>query len=194
MQPNSATLLHGYLYVLEPPVGSTGGYRTLLRIDTTTPAATGTITTAPPTTASASNATVVLRGSGVNGIAFGTIQASAITEIDKLLGPPSSTAPLNQFGGCGIDSTMQWPTLTAYFSRGAFVGYSTLAANGTTLPSGNQATTKGLRAGDQLSQAERIYGAAITTSFAQGGSWTATTPTGKIEGYQAERKFLDFCC
>ena len=78
---------------------------------------------------------------------------------------------------------MQWPTLTAYFAKGAFAGYSTLAANGTTLPSGDQATTQGLRAGDQLSQAERIYGPALTTSFAQGGSWTATTPTGKIEGY-----------
>ncbi|MDA8045927.1 MAG: PASTA domain-containing protein [Actinomycetota bacterium] len=38
MQPNTATLLHGDLYVLEPPVGSTGGYTTLTRIDTTTPA------------------------------------------------------------------------------------------------------------------------------------------------------------
>lgn len=137
-------------------------------------------TTTPPGTASTSNTAVILRGSGLSGVAFGTSQPTAITDLGQLLGPPSSTAPLNQ---CGVDTAVQWPTLTAYFAKDAFVGYSTLAANGTTLPDGNQATTTGLRVGDSLSQAERIYGPALTTSFAQGGSWAATTPTGRIEGY-----------
>ncbi len=35
MQPSTGTLLHGYLYLLEPPVNKAGGYTTLLRIDTT---------------------------------------------------------------------------------------------------------------------------------------------------------------
>ena len=78
---------------------------------------------------------------------------------------------------------MQWANATAYFAAGTFVGYSTLATNGEALPAGNLATVQGLRIGDTLTQAQQFYGSALTTSFAQGGSWSVSTPDGTLDGY-----------
>ena len=49
---------------------------------------------------------------------------------------------------------------------------------------GKEAQTElGLRVGDPLGQAQNLYGSALTTSAAQGGSWSATTPDGFLRGY-----------
>lgn len=47
-------------------------------------------------------------------------------------------------------------------------------------------TAQGLRVGDTLAQAQQLYGTELSTSFAQGGSWSAATPEGKLEGYLSE--------
>ena len=96
-------------------------------------------------------------------------------------GSPTKSTP--EPGNCTVDDAEQWANVTAYFDAGAFVGYSTLAANGELLPAGNLATAQGLGIGDTLTQAQKIYGAALTTSFAQGGSWSVSTPDGKLDGY-----------
>jgi hypothetical protein len=36
--------------------------------------------------------------------------------------------------------------------------------------------------GDTLARARVLYGDALTTSFAQGGSWSVTTSTGRLAG------------
>jgi len=43
-------------------------------------------------------------------------------------------------------------------------------------------TAAGLRLGDTIAQAEKIYGRQFITSAAQGGSWKVKTPTGEMLG------------
>jgi hypothetical protein len=105
-----------------------------------------------------------------------------MTALDAVLGG-SPTKSMAESGNCDIDDAVQWANATAYFAAGTFVGYSTLAANGEALPAGNLATVQGLRIGDTLTQAQQFYGSALTTSFAQGGSWSVSTPDGTLDGY-----------
>jgi hypothetical protein len=42
---------------------------------------------------------------------------------------------------------------------------------------------RGLRIGDDVAQARRIYGSAFVVLFSQGGSWRITTSTGILDGY-----------
>ena len=44
-------------------------------------------------------------------------------------------------------------------------------------------TAAGLRIGDDVAQARRIYGSAFVVLFSQGGSWRVTTSTGMLDGY-----------
>lgn len=151
----------------------------------TAPAATTVppATTTPTTGAGPSGTAIVLGGGGVGDVDFGTAEAPAVARLDRLLGRPTTASPQSQTGGCDIDATMQWPTLIVYFDRGSFVGYSTLDPNGQNLSDSHEGTAAGLEVGDSLARAEQIYGAAFTTSFAQGGSWSATTPDGNVDGY-----------
>lgn len=78
--------------------------------------------------------------------------------------------------------------MTAYFLRGRFVGYnsaSLLAAHGSGTPNviPSAPTAAGLRIGDDVAQARRIYGSAFVVLFAQGGSWRVSTSTGRLDGY-----------
>lgn len=78
--------------------------------------------------------------------------------------------------------------MTAYFFRGRFVGYdsaSLLAARGSGTPNviPSAPTAAGLRIGDDIAQARRIYGSAFVVLFSQGGSWRVTTSTGRLRGY-----------
>ena len=78
--------------------------------------------------------------------------------------------------------------MTAYFLRGRFVGYnsaSLLAARGSGAPDviPGASTAAGLRIGDDVAQARRIYGSAFVVLFSQGGSWRVTTSTGMLDGY-----------
>ena len=134
------------------------------------------------TTTTVAGPVVMLDGDGPGAARFGQSQAVAATEPDNLLGAPS-TGPVNEHGDCTVDAAEQWPDLTAYFDAGAFVGYSTLAANGEALSAGNMETARGLRVGQTMAQAESIYGPAFSVSYAQGGSWSLATSDGKLDGY-----------
>ena len=69
-------------------------------------------------------------------------------------------------------------------------GHSSATAHsqgaGEILPDGNLVTAQGLRVGDTLAQAQQLYGSELTTSFAQGGSWSAVTSNGKLNGFLSE--------
>jgi hypothetical protein len=163
---------------------------------TTTPSSSPT--TVPPTSSTTSpsrttvptppapgGGTVFLLGNGIGGVSFGKSENSVTAGLTSLLGsgPIGSTS---EQPNCTVDLAEQWPNVTAYFAAGKFVGFSTLGANGDALPDGTLVTAQGLRVGDTLAEAQALYGPAFTTSFAQGGSWSVTTPTGTLLGYLNE--------
>jgi len=128
------------------------------------------------------------RGNGIGAATFGQPQALAIAELDHVLGSPATPRPVSDAGNCTVDASLSWPTLTAYFFRGRFVGYDSASLLGpqfsgapNVIPAAS--TAAGLRIGDDIAQARRIYGSAFTVLFAQGGSWRVTTPTGRLDGY-----------
>ena len=128
------------------------------------------------------------RGNGIGGATFGQPEAVAIAELDKVLGSPTTPRPVGDAGNCTVDAYLTWPTMTAYFLRGRFVGYnsaSLLAARGSGAPNviPSTSTAAGLRIGDDVAQARRIYGSAFVVLFSQGGSWRVTTSTGMLDGY-----------
>ena len=128
------------------------------------------------------------RGNGIGGATFGQPQAVAIAELDKVLGSPAPPRPAGDTGNCTVDAYLTWPTMTAYFFHGRFVGYnsaSLLAARGSGAPDviPGASTAAGLRIGDDVAQARRIYGSAFVVLFSQGGSWRVTTSTGMLDGY-----------
>jgi hypothetical protein len=134
-----------------------------------------------PQPPSAQNA-VFLQGDGVGNVRFGDTEDSAITALDAELGgtPVASTA---EYSACAVDDAEQWKEITAFFDDGKFVGYSTLSIDGRALPVGNFVTAQGIRVGDSLTQAEKAYGSSFSISPADGGSWSATTPEGRLAGY-----------
>jgi hypothetical protein len=128
------------------------------------------------------------RGNGIGGAAFGQPEAVAIAELDKVLGSPTTARPTGDAGNCTVDAYLTWPTMTAYFFRGRFVGYNSASLLGAqvsgapnVIPSAS--TAAGLRIGDDVAQARRIYGSAFVVLFSQGGSWRVTTSTGMLDGY-----------
>ena len=128
------------------------------------------------------------RGNGIGRATFGQPAAVAIAELAKVLGPPATPRPAGDAGNCTVDAYLTWPTMTAYFFHGRFVGYnsaSLLAGRGSAAPTVIPAapTAAGLRIGDDIAQARRIYGSAFVILFSQGGSWRVTTSTGTLDGY-----------
>jgi hypothetical protein len=128
------------------------------------------------------------RGNGIGNASFGQPEAVAIAELDRVLGSPTTPRSTGAAGNCTIDAYLTWKTLTAYFFRGRFVGYdsaSLLAARGSGVPDviPSASTAAGLRIGDDIAQARRIYGRAFVVLLAQGGSWRVTTLTGVLDGY-----------
>jgi hypothetical protein len=128
------------------------------------------------------------RGNGIGGATFGMPEAVAIAELDKVLGSPATRRPVGDAGNCTVDAYLSWPTMTAYFFRGRFVGYGSASLLGgpvsgapNVIPSAS--TAAGLRIGDDVAQARRIYGRAFVVLFSQGGSWRVTTSTGRLDGY-----------
>jgi hypothetical protein len=150
-------------------------------------------TSLPNTTGSATNPSsppppgsgpILARPDGVDTVDFGLGQAVAVADLDRALGSPTTQrSNAGTPSNCGVDATVQWPMLTAYFFQGRFDGYSTLSVNGETLSSADVATSAGLRVGDALDRARQLYGAELTTSLAQGGAWFVQTPTGQLEGF-----------
>lgn len=128
---------------------------------------------------------IVLRGNGFGAAEFGQPAPTAIGALRVVLGAPESATPVDMTGNCTIDAAMEWPAMTAYFFHGAFVGYATGTLLGGPRAHGlsDVATAAGLRIGDALTRAVRLYGGFLQTSFAQGGSWFAVTSTGTLAGY-----------
>jgi hypothetical protein len=141
----------------------------------------------PPGTPGTVTGHFTFRANGVGSATFGQPEAVAIVELDKVLGPPTTRRPTGDVGGCNVDAFLTWPALTAYFFRSRFVGYNSasLAGPGRPVPSviARAATAAGLRVGDDIAQARRIYGSAFAVLFSQGGSWRVITATGKLDGY-----------
>jgi hypothetical protein len=128
------------------------------------------------------------RGNGIGGAAFGQPENVAIAELNKVLGSPTTPQPTGDAGNCTVDAYLTWRTLTAYFFRGRFVGYNSASlpgAQGSGAPNviPSASTAAGLRIGDDIPQARRIYGSAFVVLFSQGGSWRVTTSTGTLDGY-----------
>jgi hypothetical protein len=127
------------------------------------------------------------RGNGIGGATFGQPQAVAIAELDKVLGSPKTPRPTDDSGNCTVDAYLNWPMMTAYFFHGRFVGYlsAMLGGNGPGTPNvlPDASTAAGLRIGDDVAQARRIYGSAFMVLFSQGGSWRVRTSTGRLDGY-----------
>ena len=120
----------------------------------------------------------MLAGDGVASVRFGESTSAAIAGLDRLLGHPPK-GPVSETGNCNIDAAQQWSGLTGFFNKGEFVGYST----GERLTQRNIEAATGLRVGDTVARAQRIYGSAFQTSLAQGGSWSVPTRSGKLIGY-----------
>ena len=142
-------------------------------------------TPGPPGTAAGH---FTFRGNGIGSATFGQPEAVAIAELDKVLGSPATPRPAGDAGNCTVDAYLTWPTMTAYFFHGRFAGYnsaSLLAARDSGAPDviPSASTAAGLRIGDNIAQARRIYGSAFVVLFSQGGSWRVTTSTGTLDGY-----------
>ncbi|TAN25135.1 MAG: hypothetical protein EPN30_05245 [Actinomycetota bacterium] len=127
----------------------------------------------------------VLNGNGIGNAIFGQPQATAIANLEKVLGPPNTAAP-RPTTNCTVDAYLKFLGLTADFDHGRFVGYSTGSLLGMNRQILNSQTAKGLRIGDTLAYAKQIYGSELRTSLAQGGSWFASTPSGTLAGLTTE--------
>ncbi len=112
---------------------------------------------------------------------FGQTEKTAISNLEKVLG--KATPSVRKTNICNVDAFLDWPTITAYFFHQHFVGYGTSRPKRGFPKSANVMTAKGLRIGDTLPEARRIYGRAFRTSLAQGGSWFAKTPSGRLDGF-----------
>lgn len=141
----------------------------------------GSATSATTTTTLALASKFVLLGDGIGAAHFGQAEGVAILELDQVLGRPGM--PINEKGNCTVDSALQWSTVTAYFDKDVFVGYSTSFANGYDRKDPNVTAARGLRVGDTLAQARQLYGSDFRTSLAQGGSWFVTTHQRTLDGY-----------
>ncbi|MGH8995515.1 MAG: hypothetical protein ACRDYB_05725 [Acidimicrobiales bacterium] len=114
---------------------------------------------------------------------FGQSESITVVELDGLFGAPKTPLPVAA-NDCGVDAFIDWPTISAYFSDGSFVGYGTGSLLGgpghRSIPVA--ATSQGLRVGDTLSEGQSLYGRLFSTSYAQGGSWLLNTPNGDLYG------------
>jgi hypothetical protein len=129
-------------------------------------------TSAPPVS-------LVVSARGLNVAHLGTGEATAEMRLKRLLGPPS--IPLTSTPGlsnCGLGAMSSWRGFSAYFDHGRLVGLS--LGPGLT-PAGR--TSSGLRLGDTLERARALYGSSLHSSTEQGGTWFATTSTGRIDGF-----------
>jgi hypothetical protein len=105
----------------------------------------------------------VLSGLGIGPARLGTRFGPTLAAVGNLLGVFGDRTPGR---GCGVDrGEHMLDHNDLFFGHGRFVGYEY---------SGHFLTTAtGLRVGDTVARARRLYGAAFKTSAAQGGSWSA---------------------
>lgn len=130
--------------------------------------------------------TVLLSGDAVGAVHFGAAEDSAAAALQRTLGPTKQGVEPAR-GNCTIDAALYWKNFAAFFFKGKFVGYQT-GNNESTAPEPafNGATAKGLRPGDTLATARRLYPGAVTTSGENGGVYEVRTPSGALRGYLSE--------
>lgn len=191
--------VHGIVLILAATLslatcGSTASTSLTTSSATSTTQATPTTTSvvAPPTTtvpipgqmdivqSPVISGPVILRGNGIGNAIFGQPETTAISNLEKVLGQPTTATP-RPATNCTVDA-YRFLGLTADFDKGLFVGYSTGSLLGVNRQILNSETSKGLKIGDTLGQAKQIYGSSLRTSAAQGGSWFASTSTGTVAG------------
>ena len=137
---------------------------------------------APPLVAqTTASSPVRLSGDAVGGVRLGTSQARAIGELATMFARLKTTK-LKAIGWCGLTAQSTGHDVLFNFQRRKFVGYEIGNAYGKTAGQPNVVTVAGLRLGDTIAQAEKIYGQEFITSAAQGGSWKVKTPTGEMVG------------
>ncbi|MGH9107796.1 MAG: hypothetical protein ACRDZX_18580 [Acidimicrobiales bacterium] len=144
--------------------------------------ATGGLSLAPKT-ATSPEQTVVLSGSSVGPVRFGEPQQKAVSALERLIGATEGGVRRAK-GNCTIDAALYWTNFSVYFFGGRFVGYQT--GNNLTAkpePAFNGRTPRGLRVGDTLAEARKLYPGAVTTSGANGGVYAVKTRVGTIRGY-----------
>lgn len=145
-------------------------------------AAGSTETDALPFITTAPKGPIELFSDGIGPVTFSTKEATAFDALQLLFGTAggrTSTSPINN---CGVTGTATWRNVYVVFELGKFVGYRIGSAMDTIVSTPSVVTAKGLRLGDTISQAQRLYGNAFTTSAAQGGSWIADTSTRRLFG------------
>lgn len=131
----------------------------------------GPSTAAPPRLA--------LRGNGLSVVHLRADQSSTMAILTRLLGRPSTRLTSTpDLVNCGVNATSAWHSLAVYFDNHRLVG---LSDGPERIPV--VIAIGGLRVGDTLKVARAIYGAKLTTSTAQGDTWFAATPTGRIDGF-----------
>jgi len=132
---------------------------------------------------------VVLWGNGISNVTFGDAEVSASSALQHLIGRASRPIQNDRADShCGYDAFLAWPKVTAWFDRGKFVGYeTTYEAVGTVA----MATSKGLRVGESLTTARRLYGSSLTSSSVQGGAFFVSTSAGRIDGFLNNNPIYD---
>jgi hypothetical protein len=131
--------------------------------------------------------TIILSGDAVGAVRFGEAQSAAAAALVKLIGRSEGGVQNTNQGDCAISASLYWANFAVFFYRGKFDGYQT--GNDLTdkpEPTFNGVTPQGLRVGDTLAQAQKLYGSAISTSGVQGGVYAAATKTGTIRGYLSD--------
>lgn len=122
---------------------------------------------------------LVLNGQGLNVAHLGDRESAVTTTFRQMLGKP--TVPITstpQLHNCGVSAMTSWHAFSLYFNHERLVGVSLGPG---TKPVGH--TSAGLRLGETLRRAHALYGNSLHTSTSQGGSWSATTSNGPLDGF-----------
>jgi hypothetical protein len=122
---------------------------------------------------------IVLRGSGLDSTNFGSPESSVLAKLDTVLGKADGPKSLASDLRCGVDVVASWPHMQVFFFNGRFVGYNT---GYSAKPLTEFETSKGLRVGDTVATARKLYGPGFRVSAVQGGSWH-TSGSALVYGY-----------
>ncbi|MCU1364277.1 MAG: hypothetical protein JWM55_2105 [Acidimicrobiaceae bacterium] len=122
---------------------------------------------------------IVLYGWGLDSTKFGSTESGALAKLETLFGRVDGPVPLPNDTRCGVDVDATWPHMQVFFFNGRLVGYNT---GYSAKPLNEFETSKGLRVGDTVATARKLYGADLRVSARQGGSWDISG-SASIYGY-----------
>lgn len=122
-----------------------------------------------------------LAGNGIGQARFGDNARAASRHVRVLLGR-SPTRSYYRIRACGVDHASAWPGLIVFFRHNRFAGY-TYSARTSRVTQRALATSNGFRVGDTIGHGRSLYGHRLRTTLAQGGAWSVTTSSGKLEGF-----------